>query len=1123
MTNARAWPVRAMYILIAAALAIGLLITAAPAHKVSAATGTPTAEWATVSTPTTSGWVLAPGSTIYDYALASEGSKAYAVVQAYAENQSVSTYAYRLLKSITAGATWTDLTSTLSAQVTKDGYTLTTISQVATDWINPDFVAVALTTNATGVYVYFSTDGGTTFVSAGSVSLKTVADLIVSPAVSGVRDIAIGGDAKVFRSTVTVSSETASAWTDTTTYTGWDVAATTIVSTMVTDLIFSPNWATDKTILVTTVADSGMSVYLQSGTWGKTTGAWNAAAGFAPAVPVKQSVPIATPIAVFNARGVAGIALPNDYDGSNTAARYAWVWVNYISSGTLPTPTGEIIMVNDSVATPINQQVAGNPWLTNVSYLGTIAQGKAIAGVMGNGIGGLAIGCQGVRVYHNGTVANMNICCEPWQLACKLPTGTAGMAVSYVDANNAGSTHPDKAYAVALFGGNGRYSIDESAWSVSVDGDGLVWNQISLVNTQIDYLSDVAVSPVCNKMMLVSVNTNTEISSGCDSVWLMGSSSLPEAPEYTGYWVRTWCGQLTYDWGLLRLAPASVETTGDNVYLVDYGTDTVYYNDMETWDCWKSGASTITTASGGIVDLAVKDASTIYAVGKDGTVAMSDNYGKAVSWTTPVDSGVTTGYTIAVHGDYILVGGENGDVAYSSDGGTTFTSIGTTTPITGYVTVAFDTYFDTNNVIYAAVDGGAPAESGGIYYWTIGTSTSWTGLGAANHAYTGLVLSNINGNSFTSAATGGVLYASYVTALNSTGVARCLTPLVGQVACSSCKALWDYLTYDLPSGVGFEAWPEALKACGCTTPDTYTNLYAIDAWSTYDMVNGEPGAVWTFEDCYAKRNVTLVSPADGYVVGTSSCGCCNVPFTVKWDPLCDSCYYDIQFALDAAFTQPVELTPQTGSSLPPTISGPYSGIDGTYYSVSPQNGANPTEFLGCYFQPQTTYYWRMRAAGTGNQEIHSWWSKAQSFTVSPTAAAGAIELVAPAPGATDVAVTNVAFSWHLLATADSFDFVLSKNADLSSPILSKTALTGTATSYTGTQLSYDTAYYWQVTAYYQGAEISKSAIGTFRTVAQTVTPPVTTPTTPVWVWVVIAIGAVLVIVVIVLIFRTRRV
>jgi hypothetical protein len=102
--------------------------------------------------------------------------------------------------------------------------------------------------------------------------------------------------------------------------------------------------------------------------------------------------------------------------------------------------------------------------------------------------------------------------------------------------------------------------------------------------------------------------------------------------------------------------------------------------------------------------------------------------------------------------------------------------------------------------------------------------------------------------------------------------------------------------------------------------------------------------------------------------------------------------------------------------------------------------------------------------------------------------------------------------------------VLDDNDDFSSPVEEQSGLTTTAYGCTQT-LVYDTTYYWQVTAYNEGAAISTSAVGTFRTMEEPPTdggpPPVSE--TPVWVWVVIAIGAVLVIVVIVLIFRTRRV
>jgi hypothetical protein len=1154
MIKARAWSARAMYILIAAALAIGLFITAAPAQTVNAAPDEPAAEWTMVDTPTLDGWVLSPYSVIYDYALASEGDVAYAVVSAYDEtcvDDSFADYTDRLLKSDNGAATWTDLTDMLTDQLADDGYTLGQLRQVATDGADPDSIAVALAVNEytdSPVHVYISNDGGDTFVDTGEVEdagvhLIFVGDLAVSPEADGKRDIAVGGPANVaggagiFRCTAT--GDSGGAWEDATQYAGWSDDGS-FLSAWVTGIIFSPNWATDRTVLVTTLGPSASGpgpedVYLQSGTWGKTTGAWNAAAGFADAVLIKAGVQLDVD-SLFDVRAMAGATVPSDYDGSDPLARYAWVWVDYDDPST--GPTGEIIMVNDSVATPINQQIAGMPQLTNVSYLGTIAEGKAIAGLLGNGAGDFADCCEGIQVYHNNTVAHMNICCEPWGPACKLPTGAAGMLVSYVDANNAGQGKPDKAYAVALYPDNDQaHGIDESAWSVSVDGDGLVWNQLSLVDTYINYISDVAVSPDCNKMMLVAVNTFTGNSCGCDSVWLK-ATDLPEDEEYSGYWIRTWCGQLTdtkanygdppylSERGLLRLSPD--EATGDTVYLVDRGTGTIYYNDLETWNCWKVATSTIDE----IVDLAVKDEATIYALGLNGNVAMSDDHGKAITWTDPVDSKVDYGWTIAVNGDYVLVGAQDSHVSYSDDGGETFTLLDKTTPVEGFVTVAFDTYFDTNDTIYAAVawDDGSYTQ-GGIYDWAVGTSEDWTDLGAIhNYAYTGLVLSNINGNPFTSSGTGGVLYASwYYSSISytETGVARSLTPIVAEEACvTSPQTQWDYLEESQPEGlfytypsVLFSAAPDALKICGCLTPDTNSKLFAIDR-AKYNMCSGQVGTVWTFEDCYAKKAVELTSPADGFVVGASSCGCCNVPFTVKWDRMCDACCYQIEFALDADFTQLVEVGIQDG------IVRAVAQIDGDHglmNIVCPQTGDNPSEFIGPYFQPETTYYWRVRAtlSGTG-QLIHSWWSDARSFAVSPTAAAGAIELVAPTPGATDVGTSNAAFSWHILATADSFDFVLSRNADLSSPVSSQTGLHGTATSYTGT-LSYDTPYYWQVTAYNSGAAISTSAIGTFRTAEAPSTGPGPTPTvTPDWVWVVIGLGAALIIAVIVLMFRVRR-
>jgi len=1206
MIKARAWPVRAMYILIAAALAISLLITAAPAQKVSGdCTADVCAEWEMVDTPTMDGFVLAPESIIVDYHTASAGEVAYAIVMAYDDtdcDEGWSDWDFRLLKSDDYAATWTDLNEALEDEAEDELFNETedvivALLRVATDWEDPEFVAVALVWEDYNggspnyyLHVFFSTDGGTTFIDAeevedGGVYQMQVSDLVVSPEAGGKREIVIGGqddsgNAGLFRCTVT--GDSASSWydvTDTADYEGWDnqwpsdsTTADDIYSSLVTDIIISPSWTNDKTVLVTTVSTSNSTtfqgVYMQCGSWGTSPG-WNAKSSLGnDAVEIKtdDSAPILLPLelATYDARAIAGLLLPEDYNSKDTDDQVLWAWVNYWDSSPGNPPMCDIMRVEEDSADlvgPMGQIDDGELWLTNISYHGTIAEGEAIAGVLGDG--GMAYNggrpdltelfttcCEGVQVYRNDGIRNMDICCERWHDACKPPTGVAAMAVTYVG--------DDKAYAVALMG---IPPYDEGAWSVTFD-DGDSWNQLSLIDTDIDYLSDVAVSPDCNKTMLVSVNIDDEKSEDCycDSVWLH-AENLPEAEEYSGQWLRTWCGELegnnsndfpgVSERGLLRLAPE--ETTGDTVFLVDRMSGNVYWNDLETLACWDPIAS---TAIGHIVDLVAQDVDTLFALDASGEVSMFDDD----EWQEEVDSELEEGWSIAVWDNQVLVGGQNGDVSYSADYDAededTFTELENVDEDSDvYVNVAFDSYFDQNNTIFAAL--AHAYEDNGIYLLVIdGDTDEWTKLAAEPYNYTGLVLDRAEGNPMTSPETGGVLYASYflwspiddgiyddncdgwcsddeltVPDCWHSGVARCLNPIV-EICCGAGEDEWDYLTWGLDEDVSFIMQPQALKICGCLTADSNSHLFAIDG-DTYDMCEGEDGTVWTFEDCYAKKAVELVSPADGFVVATDTCECCNAPFALRWDRLCDACCYETQFALDEDFTEIYE---------PYYILDHEDGIWFDWYC--PDEPTNPSMWVGCYFNPEFTYYWRVRVVEAETcQDIHSWWSDTMSFTVSPTTWAAEIELVSPVPGALNVPTKNVGFSWDLAATVDAFDWVLSPNADLSSPVDSETALTNTACTSTGT-LTYGTTYYWQVTAYNEGAVISTSSVGTFTTAAQgefccpqcglcfdtqaelqahiDEAHPAQ-PATPFWVWVIIAIGAVLVIVVIVLIFRTRRV
>jgi hypothetical protein len=281
--------------------------------------------------------------------------------------------------------------------------------------------------------------------------------------------------------------------------------------------------------------------------------------------------------------------------------------------------------------------------------------------------------------------------------------------------------------------------------------------------------------------------------------------------------------------------------TGGNVYLVDCGTSNVYRNNLATLACWDPIGSTELDQ---IVDLGAQDADTLYALDRYGDVAMFDED----EWYEAVDSKVEYGWTIAVQGEDILIGGCDGDISHSDDGGETFTELEKVPVTTEYtlVTPAFDSYFDANNTIYAAVAGfeGSSPTTGGIYRWVIGESDEWENLGAETYAYTGMVV-NLRSGSMpeTSPDTGGVLYASYVSG-DTTGVARCVTPAKDV---RRRRMGWDYLTRGLTSEL-FRTIPQALKICSCLAADIGSRLFTIDSSDYYDMESGMTGTVWSLVD-----------------------------------------------------------------------------------------------------------------------------------------------------------------------------------------------------------------------------------------------------------------------------------
>ena len=1159
MIKTRTWPVKAMYLLIAMALAVSLAMIAAP-PKVSADPGFLT-EWTKYSTPAeTNTWKIAACSQIFHYGGTAGGENMYAVGEGrdwadIDDDGSTTDIIPQLWKTTDSANSWKSLSDKVQKEAIEQGLVVDIndlkFLKVSVDPMNADFMAVAfsLVADPYELHVFVSETGGSIMKDSGDIEdglslLTEMMFLTISQetdgdhnlAVSGIGEkdlndndvIDIGADPDEEEVGLVFRFETGlgAGWEDATQYDGWDNQWNNpmddpdpndnFLSVVVPYVWFAGSFPVDNTVMVTSITayplDYGFGrgcspqpmgeYYLQTGTWGNKEG-WNQEVTFSDAVLIIDDVFVPALGAA-----TAGITLPADYAGRHISKRYGWLNIAYVLDED-PTdmsefaeeedrPMGEIYRFIDDAAAPILQQVKDYPWLASARYWGFIDEGKALASLMYSGVPEWnpfcdaftpvkTDCCEGVQVYRNDSVVDMDICCKAWKASCKPPTGRTACGAFFVS--------DKKAYAVVGVG----ECYDESAWSVSFD-DGKTWNQLSLIDTHIDFFSDVAKSPNCNKTMLVSVNLDDcgyscEEYDACDSTW-MKADDLKEAEEYDGVWFRTWCGLLAGDYGLLRLAPE--EQNGETVYLVDWMTDTVYWNNNETLACWEEGHSTISS----IYDLAVKDEATIYALDENADVAVSDDHGATATWDDPVDSKVSTGHTIAVLGDNVFVGGAAGKVSYSTDAGETYTKLAKKTPAEGNVHIAADTYYTDNKTIYGA------DRSGGIYRWVIDESHQWHDLNAINYGYTGIVTSPFHnwpeGNPMTDAAHGGVLYASYPG-----GVARALTPAATPCCLSE---YWDYLTYDLPGAecfTGFYAEPSALRICGCLSADTDVVLWALDfpeygPECDFYQYGDFCGRLWYFTDCFTKAAPTLLAPADGATIPADPCICTNDNFMLKWDRLCEACAYDIYIAKDPSCATEIILK-ESCYNVPSGASPSYVLMEGD---------------LDC----ATTYYWRVRVceAETG-QTIKSFKSDIWSFTVAAGPQAG-VSLTSPDNGTSNVPQSNVNFTWTTVQNADSYDWVLSKNADLSSPVESKTGLTATANTAT-VSLDKDTSYYWQVTAKKGANVLDTSNVSTFTTAPAPPPPPPAPaePTTPAWVWVVIGIGAVLVIVVIVLIFRTRRV
>ncbi len=991
-------------------LSLCLAIAAEPA---SADPGT--MRWTVVNTPNSTGNVIVSPSEINAIAIGCDGRTFYTVDIPNS----------RVYKSMDSGISWIDLVS----QLTSAG-ALLPAWDVAVAPDNPNLVAV-VTSNAAGLprEVFISADSGANWQNTNCAAVSDIGAIDISrnygsyAIAVGTRTGAGGGDVYVLEA-VGHGSWAAQGFTG-------DILAAK----------FSPTYATDSSLVTVSVDASGTYVNLgihdrpanttNWGTWGPVE-VTTAGPGSSP----NTGTPILT----------ADLELPFDFSGQAPSLRRCYI------STDAPTTNAGIYRFDDTVGYWL-MPAATNKRISSIAYHGTYTSGRLLAGEVLGGANSATV----MTWFTDAPTTCPNTC---WYQTQKAPTG--GGNSGYANAQVAWSPDGSRAYCgtssanLDIGGWPGGYLtgqlLDESAFSLTLD-DGYTWNQLSLIDTEISFLSDVAPSASSETLYLASVNTHTGLNN-FDSVWRSTSYS----PSRT--WERVLCVLTTTDDTILRMSPA--EPDQSVFFGVRFTSNLLHSPNMgQTWQNTFPGVN--------ITDFAIArsgDGMHIYAL--DGnSVRKGESTNHTWRWRSRANTGLTSGHTIATISPGVVLVGDaaQGMVACSVDGGAQFTLL-PAVPVPGNIHVIADARIQNYLVIYAASDG----DGGQIYCWVAGASPRWTIMAPPGQTFYGL-------------AQAGTLYGAWSTGPNTT-VDRTLNP----EAMGPPTIEWDSLTVGLTPGVVFTREPSSLKVSG-----------SVDIWAIDNRAyTATTGRLWVFTDCMTMgpgpasprpspeslfRAPSPISPTMDEVVPTDPETGEIADIKFKWQHPTPAKGYELWLAEDEEFGQTV-----------------------MRQTIIPDNPLAPNLTLSPATIPLEAgenYYWKVRVSRAATGETGDGkWSRTMAFSVAPGLPAE-IPLPGPSPLTPAMDATDVepspSFSWTPLDGATEYEFTLAKDEALEE-IVASVKVPGTTYDYDG-ELDRGTIYFWQVRAT-EPFVSEPSPVFVFTVAVEEETEsPSWTANVPLWLWI----------------------
>ena len=688
-----------------------------------------------------------------------------------------------------------------------------------------------------------------------------------------------------------------------------------------------------------------------------------------------------------------------------------------------------------------------------------------------------------VAAKNNTANALIHYCTDPisvtigatlkWDLPTKPPTGGAippGRANALVRWTTAGvlycatstntvtnATEWANTTLPGPWSGNNVTQPDESAFSRSND-NGNSWNQLSLIDTQMYRLWDYASSADNSVLYLASVNNYTSF----NSIWRTKAGAEP----LTETWERVLCLAGRVDTGIiLRPTPAGAQK--EQIYFAVPGTQNVQYSE----DRGQNWTRLIRCPQ--VTDIAVASdellkATVVYVLDDE----MLNKYLNAERREKDIDTGLKSGSkVIAYDKDNVFVSekGGRGRIAYSSDGGKTFSLTEPLPQFGNEMYFTLDENFSINPFIYAASDGSLSD----VYRWTMGGTGEWKEMNVPRATIAGFC---------GLAHKGDVLYGAFQL---QEGIARLLTPHLENIRPSD----WDTLPI-----ANITVKPGSLKAMVVKeNAEKNVEIRVIDDTvyfngdvSQYDnRTYYNVGRLWVFTDAFSLETPWANSPPPPATdsIPCDICTCEAVQFCFHWRMLPSTEKYELWIALDEDFTDIV-----------------YKEDD-----ITPANQYSPAwcpEAGSPRFICGETYYWKVRSCeDTEGNRIHSPWSPPLKFKVKACSSEEGVtylapRLLTPAVGSKDIARSPV-FTWEGFSPTTEYEFILAKDEALTD-VLVQEKLSTTHYQYQG-ELDWGATYYWQVRA--TAPVLSDSSVGVFT--VMTPGQAVQAPSTPSWVWVII--------------------